>query len=176
MDKKILSKDQLSGIIIPKNSTIILCNKHVSDLIKNNKVDIDEYNAIFINDSLSDDELIQLKDDKPFEIQFQMIYYNFRKDGDYFMIQPKQPKKIKGKRRKEREEIKERLMSKFPTWFEGRSDKQINELITYFKLTKKPDEEFPEVCVAYESELKFLSEEMEKSYNRLLGKVKKDEN
>ena len=78
MDKKILSKDQLSGIIIPKNSTIILCNKHVSDLIKNNKVDIDEYNAIFINDSLSDDELIQLKDDKPFEIQFQMIYYNFR--------------------------------------------------------------------------------------------------
>ena len=43
MDEKILSKDQLSGIIIPKNSTIILCNKHVSDLIKNNKVDIDEY-------------------------------------------------------------------------------------------------------------------------------------
>lgn len=162
MDEKILSKDQLSGIIIPKNSTIILCNKHVSDLIKNNKVDIDEYNAIFINDSLSDDELIQLKDDKPFEIQFQMIYYNFRKDGDYFMIQPKQPKKVKGKRRKEREEIKERLMSKFPTWFEGRSDKQINELITMFKHSGKPDEEFPDVCIEYEQYVKSMIEELDK--------------
>ena len=70
MDEKIVSKDQLSGIIIPKDSTIILCNKYVSDLIKDNKVDIEECNAIFINDSLSDDELIQLKDDKPFEMHF----------------------------------------------------------------------------------------------------------
>ena len=159
MDEKILSKDQLSGIIIPKNSTIILCNKHVSDLIKNNKVDIDEYNAIFINDSLSDDELIKLKDDKPFEIQFQMIYYNFRKDGDCFMIQPKQPKKVKGKRRKEREEIKERLMSKFPTWFEGRSDKEINVLIAMFKHSGKPDEEFPDVCIEHEQFKKSILED-----------------
>lgn len=162
MDEKILSKDQLSGIIIPKDSTIILCNKYVSDLIKDNKVDIGEYNAIFINNSLSDDELIQLKDDKPFEIQFQMIYYNFRKDGDYFMIQPKQPKKIKGKRKKEREEIKERLMSKFPTWFEGRSDKQINELIAMFKHSGKPDGEFPNVCMEYEQYKKSVLEELDK--------------
>lgn len=91
-----------------------------------------------------------------------MIYYNFRKDGDYFMIQPKQPKKIKGKRKKEREEIKERLMSKFPTWFEGRSDKQINELIAMFKHSGKPDEEFPNVCMEYEQYKKSVLEELDK--------------
>lgn len=69
MKKKLMSKDQLSGIIIPKNAIIILCNELVSNLIKENKVDI-KYNVIFINNSLEDDELIQVQDDKLFEIHF----------------------------------------------------------------------------------------------------------
>ena len=66
------------------------------------------------------------------------------------MIQPKQPKKVKAERRKEREEIKERLIAKFPTWFEGKTNKEINELISVFKHSGRPDEEFPNVCIEYE--------------------------
>ena len=45
------------------------------------------------------------------------------------MIQYKQPKKVKGARKKAREEVTERLMLKYPTWFEGKSDKEIKNLI-----------------------------------------------
>ena len=79
------------------------------------------------------------------------------------MIQLKQPKKIKGKRRKERDEIKERLMSKFPTWFEGRSDIETNNLITAFKHSGKPDEEFPDVCIEYEKRVEYVRNYCKKS-------------
>lgn len=69
MRKKLMSKDQLSGIIVPKSAIIILCNELVANLIKEDKVDI-KYNVIFINNSLEDDELIQVQDDKLFEIHF----------------------------------------------------------------------------------------------------------
>lgn len=69
------------------------------------------------------------------------------------MFQYKQPKKIKGTRKKEREEIIERLMLRYPTWFEGKTDKEISNLISAFKATGMTDEQFPGFCTHYEAKM-----------------------
>ena len=65
------------------------------------------------------------------------------------MIQYKQPKKIKGARKKEREKTIERLQLKFPTWFENKSNKEIIDLVNAFRLSGKDDDEFPTYCIQY---------------------------
>ena len=79
------------------------------------------------------------------------------------MIQYKQPKKVKGARKKAREEVTERLMLKYPTWFEGKSDKEIKNLITAFRLSGKSEDEFPNYCIEYEAEMEKLSNFLEAS-------------
>ena len=69
------------------------------------------------------------------------------------MIQLKQPKKIKGARKKAREETIENLMLKHPVWFEGKTDKEIRDLITAFKLSGNTDDQFPAFCIQYEAKM-----------------------
>lgn len=82
------------------------------------------------------------------------------------MIQYKQPKKVKGARKKAREEAIERLQLQYPTWFEGRTDKEIRDLVNAFRLSGRPDEEFPTYCIEYEAAMVVLS-------NTLSGYVSK---
>ena len=72
------------------------------------------------------------------------------------MIQSRQPKKIKNARKKAREELIERLQLKLPTWFEGKTDKEIKALITAFKLTGLDDDNFPTFCIDYEAKMEQL--------------------
>ena len=69
------------------------------------------------------------------------------------MFQFKQPKKVKGARKKAREEIIERLQLKYPTWFEGKTEKEITNMISAFKITGMDDEQFPGFCVYYEAKM-----------------------
>ena len=69
------------------------------------------------------------------------------------MIYTKQPKKIKNLRKKARSEMIERLQLQYPTWFEGKTDKEIKKLITAFKITGMDDEYFPSFCVVYEAKM-----------------------
>ena len=73
------------------------------------------------------------------------------------MIQYKQSKKIKGARKKAREEVIERLKLKYPIWFENKSDKEIRELVNAFRLSGKNDDEFPTYCIQYEAEMEKIS-------------------
>lgn len=82
------------------------------------------------------------------------------------MIQYKQPKKIKGARKKTRQEIIERLQIKYPTWFEGKSDKEIKQLISFFKVTGMTDEEFPTFCIKYEANLENLGKSVENAIKK----------
>lgn len=67
------------------------------------------------------------------------------------MIYDKQPKKVKGARKKARAEDIERLQIKFPTWFEGKTDREIIKLVSTFRNTGMSDDEFPSYCIFYES-------------------------
>lgn len=69
------------------------------------------------------------------------------------MIQHKQPKKVKGARKKAREEVIDRLQTKYPTWFEGKTDNQIKVLVGAFKATGMNDDSFPSFCTYYEAKL-----------------------
>jgi hypothetical protein len=80
------------------------------------------------------------------------------------MIQPRQPKKVKGARKKSREELLNRLQSKYPTWFEGKTGLEIKRVIAAFKASGKKDEEFPMFCIEFEAKMETLME---------LGKCKK---
>ena len=62
-----------------------------------------------------------------------------------------QPKKIKGAHKKERAEVIERLQCKFPTLFEGKTEREIIRLVGSFKATGKHDDEFIPYCIAYEA-------------------------
>ena len=73
------------------------------------------------------------------------------------MIQYKQPKKAKGSRKKAREEVRERLQLRYPTWFEGKSEQEIKKLITTFRLSGKNEDDFPIFCIEYEAEIEKLS-------------------
>ena len=64
-----------------------------------------------------------------------------------------QPKKVKGARKKAREEVSERLQLRYPTWFYDKTDKEIKELVNAFRLSGKSDDDFPIFCVEYESKL-----------------------
>lgn len=68
------------------------------------------------------------------------------------MIQLQQSKKIKGARKKARKEVFERLYLRYPTWFDGKTEKEIKDLITAFRQSKKDDDDFPSFCVSYEAE------------------------
>lgn len=68
------------------------------------------------------------------------------------MISLPQSKKIKGARKKARKEVFERLYLRYPTWFEGKTEKEIKDLITAFRISKKSDDDFPAFCVSYEAE------------------------
>ena len=70
------------------------------------------------------------------------------------MLQYKQPKKVKGTRKKAREEISERLQLRYPTWFYDKTEKEIKELVSAFRSTGKSDDDFPIFCVEYESKIK----------------------
>ena len=83
------------------------------------------------------------------------------------MIQYKQPKKVKGARKKAREEVAQRLLERYPTWFEGKTIQEINQLITAFRLSCRNDDEFPNFCIEYEAEICKLS----KSANDIYGSV-----
>lgn len=74
------------------------------------------------------------------------------------MIQAKQPKKVKGARKKAREEAIERLQLKYPTWFEGKTNIEIRDLVNAFRLSGKDDNLFPNFCIEYEAELEKISE------------------
>lgn len=91
------------------------------------------------------------------------------------MIQFKQPKKVKGARKKAREELIERLQLKFPTWFEGKSDKEIRDIVTAFKLSGKDDDEFPNYCIEYEAEMERLSKIIHDEYIKINNKIIKGE-
>ena len=67
------------------------------------------------------------------------------------MIQYNQTKKIKGARKKAREELIEKLQLRFPTWFEGKTDKEIKNLVSAFKSTGMHDDSFPNFCISYEA-------------------------
>ena len=73
------------------------------------------------------------------------------------MIQYKQPKKTKGARKKARQEVLERLLLKYPTWFEGKTDQEIIDLIVAFRRSKKDDDEFPNFCIRYEAEIEEMN-------------------
>ena len=74
------------------------------------------------------------------------------------MIQYKQPKKVKGARKKARKEVVERLMRKYPTCFEGKSDKEIRNIVTAFRLSGKSDDAFPNFYIGYKYHLETLLE------------------
>lgn len=89
------------------------------------------------------------------------------------MIQYRQPKKTKGARKKARKEVFERLYLRYPTWFEGKTEKEIKDLITAFRQSKKSDDDFPAFCVSYEAEQERLNRiisniatNMMKEYNK----------
>ena len=84
------------------------------------------------------------------------------------MIQYKQPKKVKGARKKAREEAIERLQLQYPTWFEGRTDKEIRDLVNAFRLTGRPDEEFPTYCIEYETEMEKIKKELLIAYDEYI--------
>lgn len=67
------------------------------------------------------------------------------------MIYNKQPKKVKGARKKARAEDIERLQTKFPIWFEGKTEKEIIRLVSAFRNTGMSDDEFPSYCISYEA-------------------------
>lgn len=96
------------------------------------------------------------------------------------MIQQKQPKKIKGARKKARKEVTERLILRYPTWFEGKTDKEIKDLITCFRLSGKSDDEFPNYCIAYEAEMEKLSEQLneyiENKFNQIINNKEDSKN
>lgn len=77
------------------------------------------------------------------------------------MIQAKQPKKVKGARKKAREEISIRLQLKYPTWFEDRTDKEIKALVSAFKVSGKDDDEFPMFCIEWESKMEKIQKDLE---------------
>lgn len=66
------------------------------------------------------------------------------------MIQYKQPKKIKGARKKARKEVIERLSCKFPMWFDNKTEKEIRNLVNAFRHSGRTDDEFPIFCIEYE--------------------------
>lgn len=86
------------------------------------------------------------------------------------MIQYKQPKKVKGARKKAREEAIERLQLKFPIWFEGKTTKEINDLIAAFRLSGKEDDEFPAYCIEYEAEMEKIKNTLKEEYNKITNK------
>ena len=86
------------------------------------------------------------------------------------MIQYKQPKKVKGARKKAREEVLERLLLRYPTWFEDKSNQEIKELITAFRLSNRSDDDFPAFCVEYEAKMERLSYIASEIYNEELSK------
>lgn len=90
------------------------------------------------------------------------------------MIQARQPKKVKGARKKAREEIIERLQLKFPTWFEGKTDKEIKNLITAFRLSGRSDDEFPNYCLEYEAEMEKLSKSMQDQIKKISDREKEE--
>ena len=92
------------------------------------------------------------------------------------MIQYKQSKKVKGSRKKVREEAIERLQLKFPTWFEGKTDKEIRDLVNAFRLSGKSDDEFPNYCIEYEAKMEKLSEIVVRQYNKLFNFKEEDYN
>ncbi len=69
------------------------------------------------------------------------------------MMSYQPPKKVKGARKKAREEVLERLQMKYPMWFEGKTDKEIKNLITAFRLSGKSDDDFQIFCTEYEAKL-----------------------
>lgn len=84
------------------------------------------------------------------------------------MIQAKQPKKVKGARKKAREEAIERLQLKFPTWFEGKTDKEIGDLVNAFRSSGKEDDEFPMFCIQHEAEIERMSEILSAEYQKVI--------
>ncbi len=77
------------------------------------------------------------------------------------MIQPKQSRKVKGARKKERDQLVDRLTAKFPTWFDNKSIKEIRTLCMAFKNSGMGDDEFPTFCIEYE-----MGQDREKVYNK----------
>ena len=76
------------------------------------------------------------------------------------MIQLKQSKKVKGARRKARDEVLERLLLRYPTWFEGKTDKEIKYIITAFRLSGNDDDNFPMFCIEYESRIERMNQDV----------------
>lgn len=67
------------------------------------------------------------------------------------MIQQRTPKKIKGARKKARLAEIERLKEKFPTWFENKSDHEINRIVSaYMASNPSSDDEFPSFVIKCE--------------------------
>lgn len=69
------------------------------------------------------------------------------------MIFVNQPKKIKGARKKIRQEIIERLQLQYPMWFENKTEREIINLVNAFRATGMDDEHFQSFCISYESKL-----------------------
>ena len=92
------------------------------------------------------------------------------------MIQFKQPKKVKGARKKAREEAIEKLMLKYPTWFDGKTDKEIRDLVNAFRLSGKNEDEFPNFCIKYEAEMEEIKNILKEEYIKISNKYVKEIN
>lgn len=67
------------------------------------------------------------------------------------MIQQRTPKKVKGARKKARLAEIERLKEKFPTWFEGKSEREINRIVSAYRASNPSnDDEFPSFVIKCE--------------------------
>jgi len=69
------------------------------------------------------------------------------------MLQYKRPKKIKGARKKAREEMIERLSLAYPMYFEGKTEREVILLVGAFKGTGMADDQFPSFCISYEAKM-----------------------
>ena len=74
------------------------------------------------------------------------------------MLRYYQPKKVKGARKKAREELIERLSLAHPMYFEGKTQREIFQLVAAFKATGMNDDQFPTFCISYEAKMEQLLE------------------
>lgn len=63
----------------------------------------------------------------------------------------KQPKKIKSKRKKERDKFIEKMTNKYEVYFADLDKKTIRDICNAFRLSGKKDDEFPMFIIEWES-------------------------
>ena len=69
------------------------------------------------------------------------------------MFSPYQPKKVKGLRKKKRQELIEELRLMHPVWLDNKTDREIIDIINAFKKSsyKNNYEQLPSFIISYEA-------------------------